>query len=390
MRADPSVHVFGEDIDKSVLGPTQGLVGEFRVSRIRNTPISEQAVLGSLIGASLTGLRPVILADDRRWLLGARETLSPDRRRDLDELFGEGSAAYGSGIGAMVVALPEARTARQFVAALAVTDTRTIVREMLGEVIRDPEAGAQLERILDGAADEIEAFAARTGEYHCAAAETLLAAPGAAIDRIRGLLAEWLARYEEVEPRVQQIITRDIALRQADRALPAVELVERTTGGVRWLGEAGVSRVVLSPSYFARPVNYIFSGLDWRLFAYPVADEALDATDASAPPSPWSASTGRSARVAPAHPAPAARPRHVSDRAGAGARGKQADHEAPPDRAPRGGSGDRHRPRCPDLLQPSQGPTLGSRGRPDALPRLSHAAPRPRSLATTASRGTEC
>jgi pyruvate dehydrogenase E1 component beta subunit len=60
MRADPTVHVFGEDIDKSVLGPTQGLVGEFGVGRIRNTPISEQAVLGSLIGASLTGLRPVM------------------------------------------------------------------------------------------------------------------------------------------------------------------------------------------------------------------------------------------------------------------------------------------------------------------------------------------
>jgi acetoin:2,6-dichlorophenolindophenol oxidoreductase subunit beta len=60
MRSDPTVYVFGEDIDKSVLGPTQGLVGEFGPSRIRNTPISEQAVLGSLIGASLTGLRPVM------------------------------------------------------------------------------------------------------------------------------------------------------------------------------------------------------------------------------------------------------------------------------------------------------------------------------------------
>jgi DNA-binding transcriptional ArsR family regulator len=193
-----------------------------------------------------------LLPDDRRWLLGARESLSPDRRRDLDELFGEGAAAYGSGIGAMVVALPEARTGAPVRSRPGGHRHRTIVREMLGEVIRDPEAAAQLERILDGAADEIEAFAARTGEHHCAAAETLLAAPGAAIDRIRGLFAEWLARYEEVEPRVQQIITRDIALREADRSLPAVELVERTTGGVRWLGEAGVSRVVLSPSYFAR------------------------------------------------------------------------------------------------------------------------------------------
>jgi pyruvate dehydrogenase E1 component beta subunit len=60
MRADPSVYVFGEDIDKSVLGPTQGLVREFGPGRIRNTPISEQAVLGAVIGASATGLRPVM------------------------------------------------------------------------------------------------------------------------------------------------------------------------------------------------------------------------------------------------------------------------------------------------------------------------------------------
>jgi pyruvate dehydrogenase E1 component beta subunit len=60
MREDPTVYVFGEDIDKSVLGPTQGLVEEFGTVRVRNTPISEQAVLGSLIGASLTGLRPIM------------------------------------------------------------------------------------------------------------------------------------------------------------------------------------------------------------------------------------------------------------------------------------------------------------------------------------------
>ena len=226
-----------------------------------------------------------IEAEDRRWWSAARESLSPERRRDMEDLFGEGSSAYGSGIGAMIVALPDARTAREFVGALAVTDTRTIVREMMGEVIRDPEAGAQLERILDGATDEIAAFAARTGDYHCAAAETLLAAPSAAIDRIRGLLTEWLARFEEVEPRVEQIISRDLALRQSDRALPPVELVEHTTSGVRWLGETGVKRVILAPSYFARPVNYLFAGLDWRLFAYPVADEAVASGDGSAPPS---------------------------------------------------------------------------------------------------------
>jgi DNA-binding transcriptional ArsR family regulator len=225
-----------------------------------------------------------ISPDDRRWLTEARAALSPERRRDLAELFGEGSNAYGSGIGAMVVALPSARTAREFVAALAVTDTRTIVSKMLGEITRDTTAAAQLERILDGADDEIAAFAERTGDYHCDAVTTLLAAPSSAIDRLRGLLTEWLVHFEQVEARVDQIIHRDVSLRQADRSLPPVELVERTTGGVRWLGEAGVGRVILAPSYFARPLNYLFSGQDWRLFAYPVADEAVEAPDAGSPP----------------------------------------------------------------------------------------------------------
>lgn len=60
LREDPSVFVMGEDIDKSVLGPTQGLVAEFGPTRVRNTPISEQAVIGAVIGASLTGMRPVM------------------------------------------------------------------------------------------------------------------------------------------------------------------------------------------------------------------------------------------------------------------------------------------------------------------------------------------
>jgi pyruvate/2-oxoglutarate/acetoin dehydrogenase E1 component len=60
LREDPTVVVVGEDIDKSVLGPTQGLVGEFGPERIRNTPISEQAVIGAVIGAAATGMRPVM------------------------------------------------------------------------------------------------------------------------------------------------------------------------------------------------------------------------------------------------------------------------------------------------------------------------------------------
>ncbi len=60
MREDGTVFLFGEDVDRSVLGPTKGLVEEFGQERVRNTPISEQAVVGAMIGAAATGLRPVL------------------------------------------------------------------------------------------------------------------------------------------------------------------------------------------------------------------------------------------------------------------------------------------------------------------------------------------
>ncbi len=43
-------------------------------------------------------------------------------------------------------------------------------------------------------------------------------------------------------------------------------------------------RVIMAPSYFARPFNYIYQGADWRLFAYPIADAVLGTADAGTPP----------------------------------------------------------------------------------------------------------
>ncbi len=226
-----------------------------------------------------------LLPEDRRWLIASRESLSPERRADLEACFGETPTAFCNAVGGLALEVPEARTARAFVGAVAVMGTRRIVRAMLAEITRDPEAAAQLERILDGAADEIPAFATRAGEYHKAGLSELLSAPTAWIDRIRGLLGEWVIRFEEVEERIEGMIQRDVEMRAEERrSLSPADLIERVTGGVRWLGEAGITRVVLSPSYFSRPYNYLYTGNDWRLFAYPVADAALDLGDEFAPP----------------------------------------------------------------------------------------------------------
>lgn len=62
MRRDSRVVVFGEDIADPMGGSykiTLGLSTEFGPRRVRNTPISEAAIVGAAVGAAVSGLRPV-------------------------------------------------------------------------------------------------------------------------------------------------------------------------------------------------------------------------------------------------------------------------------------------------------------------------------------------
>jgi acetoin:2,6-dichlorophenolindophenol oxidoreductase subunit beta len=62
MRQDESVFVMGEDIAEmgGSMGVTAGMLDEFGPERIRNTPISESAIVGAGIGAAIQGMRPVV------------------------------------------------------------------------------------------------------------------------------------------------------------------------------------------------------------------------------------------------------------------------------------------------------------------------------------------
>ena len=62
MRRDDSVFIMGEDIAEmgGSMGVTQGMLDEFGPERVRNTPISEAAIVGAGIGAAVQGMRPVV------------------------------------------------------------------------------------------------------------------------------------------------------------------------------------------------------------------------------------------------------------------------------------------------------------------------------------------
>jgi pyruvate/2-oxoglutarate/acetoin dehydrogenase E1 component len=62
MRDDDDVFIMGEDIAEmgGSMAVTQGLLDEFGPERVRNTPISEMAIVGAGIGAAMAGMRPVV------------------------------------------------------------------------------------------------------------------------------------------------------------------------------------------------------------------------------------------------------------------------------------------------------------------------------------------
>ena len=61
MARDPNVVLIGEDVGAAggVFKLTEGLFDRFGPERVRDTPISEQAIVGAAMGAAMTGLRPV-------------------------------------------------------------------------------------------------------------------------------------------------------------------------------------------------------------------------------------------------------------------------------------------------------------------------------------------
>src|ERR1700733_6060823 len=63
MAGNQDVILLGEDIADpqagGVIGVTKGLSTKYGQSRVRSTPISEQAIIGAAIGAAMVGMRPV-------------------------------------------------------------------------------------------------------------------------------------------------------------------------------------------------------------------------------------------------------------------------------------------------------------------------------------------
>ncbi|MEX1173163.1 MAG: metalloregulator ArsR/SmtB family transcription factor [Chloroflexota bacterium] len=219
---------------------------------------------------------------DRTWLRETKAAMPANVRAEFDG--GIFAAELGIFLAGFAVDRPEVQTAAAFVDALDAVSTDDLLRAILRDVERDPELGDLVQRAIAGDSEALDALRDHMPD-HKAGIHALLSDPPDAHRRIVRVLRAWATPFTAIEPRIRKILERDHALRAADRgAYAGSELIERTTGGVRWLGEVGIRRVILAPSYFSRPFNFLLAGDDWRFFGYPVADEALEVVDRLSPP----------------------------------------------------------------------------------------------------------
>jgi len=220
-------------------------------------------------------------AADREWLATARSSLTPEIRTDMEDLLHSEVAIHAA---PFVVEHPEISSVDDLIGALDVVPTADLMRSMLSDFRRDPKTGALIDLCATGDPGAVEELTDAMPEHNGALRE-LLSDPVASHHRILRVLTAWAKPYRQIEARVLSILERDLAMRTDDKSASDVsDLIERTTGGIRWLPEMGISRVILAPSYFTRPFNFLFAGEDWRFYGYPVSDDAVDAGDRLSPP----------------------------------------------------------------------------------------------------------
>jgi DNA-binding transcriptional ArsR family regulator len=223
----------------------------------------------------------------------ADQTWLRDQKAELRRITGDAIDRFPNELtvvlAGLAVAHPTVTDAAAFVELIRTSDDPTIMRTIASDDLRDPAVHDTVERAIAGDDRAIEHMIERTKARHDARMTAWATAfyrdPGSIIEPTREVLTAWLPMFQTIESRVRTMLERDHRARAADReTLDAAALIERTTGGVRWMSEPGVGRLILAPSYFSRPYNFLLGGGDWRLFGYPIADEALDGLDPMAPP----------------------------------------------------------------------------------------------------------
>jgi DNA-binding transcriptional ArsR family regulator len=228
-----------------------------------------------------------LLAQDDAWLKRALADMPADRKAGIETYFGEESIGLPYSLPAIALDHPEVTDAASLVRTLRAMPSEKLAGILVSGMLKHMQGPDLSADIVAGDTDALDTACEPFDQNHRDKLAAFVANRDVELERMIGVLEAWLPLYQEIEPRVASMLKRDVASRKSDRIAADTDvpnLIDKTTGGLRWFPEAGVRRVILAPQYFGRPFNYIFNGADWRMFAYPIAETALGAVDAVMPP----------------------------------------------------------------------------------------------------------
>lgn len=232
-----------------------------------------------------------ILPEHRAWLEAARDAV-----RAEPALAGVDAEVWELAWTTALHAIdrPEVRSAADLVALVEELSPVVVARALFTDELADPAMRSHVERALAG--DEVAAGSLatlidepdETESGWCAISRmAAIRHPERFKMQLAALVNAWLPHFATIEADVERMIRRDVELRANDIAtLEPFALVERLTEGIRTLPERGVRRIILAPTYFGRPFNRLLAGDDFRFYAYPIADAAIEDLDPAAPPVP--------------------------------------------------------------------------------------------------------
>jgi DNA-binding transcriptional ArsR family regulator len=231
---------------------------------------------------------PASFAAGPDWFAQVSDLLGPHLVEAIERYSGGHEILFGY----LLALVREAQTPRDAAAVLAAlerTSARDLRRLLLGfrlETYRGEVARETIAAAADGDADAQRALLESCGDWQRAAYAHVLSLEA---EEAKGLLAaSFQGWYERVLRPAEQETAR--VLRRSARAaralaerLPAEELIDATTRGIRYSPEPGIRRIVLVPHVVSRPWSIFTEDGDTKIVCYGVAE--TDVTG-DAPPDP--------------------------------------------------------------------------------------------------------
>ncbi len=267
-----------------------------------NRPAIRQRALGTAPFRVEFGVRPAfdflvsaevgegedadILPEHRQWLVESRASLTAEQRETLQATFGQGKRkALGMYAADLIARQPQIRTATDLLASIEALPPVEVARFTVDEVLEYEGLTEHEEGALRGDPEAIAAIQAGLSEEIAAPVIDVVRDPERWKRQLSGVLGAWYQPYRTIEPQIRAILDHDAA-RQSGRgeAMSADELVEQATNGIRLVGDPTIRTVYLSPGYFNRPYNYLFTVDGGRIVVYPVSDQSIEAAEGQTPP----------------------------------------------------------------------------------------------------------